>query len=138
MKKKLHKDVLVGESNGYKFELYPTKRKNGPEHNPPHLHAFHQGREGKFCICNSYKGKVGDMYDGVMTAKEQAFVKAWIIHYKSKLNRRWRSQNLTRVDSSFTRDNNIIQSMIAELSQLERKLKSLKLVLRKLCQDTNK
>ncbi len=127
-------DDLVGESNGYQFDLYPLKRKGGKEHTPPHLHARHDGHYGKFCICNSYKGNIGYMYEGNMSQKEQEFVKTWIIKYKSKLNRRWRSQNLTRVDSICIRDMDEIQSAIDELQQIEKIVKRLKaiMILRKM------
>ena len=69
-----------------------------------------------------------------MSQKEQEFVKTWIIKYKSKLNRRWRSQNLTRVDSICIRDMDEIQSAIDELQQIEKIVKRLKaiMILRKM------
>lgn len=73
--KDLFRDVEVGYSNGYRFELYYGRRKNGDEHTPPHLHAYYSGRMGKFCICNSYKGRIGDMFEGTLKPNEQAFVK---------------------------------------------------------------
>ena len=128
------KDVLVGSSNGYKFELYYGPRKNGDEHTPPHLHAYYNNRYGKFCICNSYKGGIGDMFEGTMKPKEQAFVKEWIIRYKSKLNRRWRSQNFTRVDSSPASEIKNAQRLIDAIEDIESRLKKLrtKLLLRKM------
>ena len=74
------------------------------------------------------------MYEGNMSQKEQEFVKTWIIKYKSKLNRRWRSQNLTCVDSICIRDMDEIQSAIDELQQIEKIVKRLKaiMILRKM------
>ena len=46
IRNKPHKDVLIGASNGYKFELYPTKRKNGSEHTPlTFMHFIKDERE---------------------------------------------------------------------------------------------
>ena len=128
---RIFKDALVGESNGYKFWLYPLPRKGGDEHTPPHLHAEYGGRKGKFFICNSKKGQIGDMYDECMTPKEQKFVKAWILEYKSKLNRRWRSQNLTHVESTHIRDTDAIRNITYALRQMIEILKRTKTILKR-------
>ena len=121
--KKFHKDVEIGHSNGYSFHLYYGPRKNGDEHTPPHLHAYYNGRNGKFCICNSYKGKTGDMFDGTLKPQEQAFVTPWILQHKSKLNRIWRSQNFSRVDSAFASNLNDIQQMVNAIKTAMAKLR---------------
>ena len=132
-----HYDVEVGYSNGYRFELYyrPSNdpNKNGDEHTPPHLHAYYNGRKGKFCICNSYKGRIGDMYDGTMKPQEQAFVKKWIIQHKSQLNRRWRSQNFTHIDTALTAVDDLqrLNNAIHNIEYILRKLR-IKLILRKM------
>lgn len=123
------KDVEVGNSNGFSFHLYYGPRKNGDEHTPPHLHAYYNGHYGKFCICNSYKGKIGDMFDGTMKPQEQAIVKTWILQHKSKLNRRWRSQNFTRVDSAFASKLNDIQKLMKAIKTTKAKLRHLYLLL---------
>jgi hypothetical protein len=71
------------------------------------------------------------MYDGCMTPKEQKFVKTWIIKYKSKLNRRWRSQNLTPVKSTRIHDTDVIQSIMYELQQMIEILKRTKAMLKR-------
>ncbi|MBQ8035806.1 MAG: DUF4160 domain-containing protein [Proteobacteria bacterium] len=123
------KDVEIGYLNGYSFHLHYGPRKNGDEHTPPHLHAYYNGRKGKFCICNSYKGKIGDMFDGTMKPQEQAFVKTWILQNKSKLNRRWRSQNFTRLDSTFNSNLNDIQKLVNAIKATKAKLRLLLLKL---------
>ena len=129
--KKFFIDDQIGESNGIKFWMYPLKRKDrdGNEHKPPHLHATHDRRYGKFCICNSYKGRIGDMYEGNLKPQDQIYVKEWIIKNKSKLNRRWRSQNLTRIDSACICDQYEIQFVIDELRRIEKKVNRLKALL---------
>ena len=80
------------------------------------------------------RGGIGDMFEGTMKPKEQAFVKEWIIRYKSKLNRRWRSQNFTRVDSSPASEIKNAQRLIDAIEDIESRLKKLrtKLLLRKM------
>ena len=132
--KHFFKDDLVGSSNGFDFYLYPLPRKGGDEHTPPHLHAYYGNYKGKFCICNSKKGRTGEMYEGNMKPQDQVYVKEWIIKNKSKLNRRWRSQNLTRIDSVNIHDMNEIQCTINELRRIEKIAKHLKalLIIRKM------
>jgi hypothetical protein len=109
---KIFKEELVGQANGYRFWIFPFKRKEGEEHTPPHLHVEHHGRKGRFYICNSYKGHTGDMFDGNITQNEQKFVKSWILEYKSKLNRKWRQiQKLYHANLALIHDTDVIQDV---------------------------
>ena len=74
------------------------------------------------------------MYEGNMKSQDQVYVKEWILKNISKLNRRWRSQNLTRVDSACIRDTDEIQCAIDELRRIEKIANHLKalLIIRKM------
>ena len=73
------------------------------------------------------------MYDETMKPQEQAFVKRWIIQHKSQLNRRWRSQNFTHIDTALTAvdDLQCLNNAIQNIEYILKKLR-VKLILRKM------
>ena len=71
-------------------------------------------------IQNSFANVKGRLENELMIfPQEHAFVKRWIIQHKSQLNRRWRSQNFTHIDTALTAmdtDRGLNSKMIKPLS----------------------
>jgi len=60
---------------------------NYSEHNPPHFHARHGGRNAVFSI------KTGELTSGKMSARDIKLIMAWAELYRKELMVNW---NITR------------------------------------------
>lgn len=54
------------------------------EHNPPHFHVWHQGKEAVFSI------NEGDLIEGKLPKKAEKLVTAWAILRKKELKENWK------------------------------------------------
>lgn len=76
-----------------RYEGYTiAMRLRSKEHEPPHVHISYGEKEAVFSL------ETGEMIDGMIPKKGQAWAKRFIIHYKDRLYEMWEKQNYERLD----------------------------------------
>lgn len=73
---------VIARFHGIVIKMYLRQS----EHNPPHIHAIYNEFVGMFSLSS------GEMFEGDIPLKEQAFVKKFIEHNREKLLHMWDTQ----------------------------------------------
>lgn len=73
---------VISRFHGIVIKMYLRQS----EHNPPHIHAIYNEFVGMFSLSS------GEMFEGDIPLKKQAFVKKFIEHNREKLLYMWDTQ----------------------------------------------
>jgi len=73
---------VISRFQGIVIKMYLRQK----EHNPPHIHAIYGECVGMFSL------ESGEMFEGDVPIKGQAYVKEFIEFYREKLLRMWETQ----------------------------------------------
>lgn len=73
---------VISRFQGIVIKMYLRQK----EHNPPHIHAIYGECVGMFSL------ESGEMFEGDVPIKGQAYVKEFIEFYREKLFRMWETQ----------------------------------------------
>ena len=73
---------VISRFQGIVIKMYLRQK----EHNPPHIHAIYGECVGMFSL------ESGEMFEGDVPIKGQAYVKEFIEFYREKLFRMWKTQ----------------------------------------------
>ncbi len=73
---------VIARFHGIVIKMYLRQK----EHNPPHIHAIYGDCVGMFSL------ESGEMFEGDVSVRGQAYVKEFIEHYRERLIQMWETQ----------------------------------------------